>query len=61
MTDLWTALSLAAVIEGLLLFAFPGAWRRTAEHLLSMPPTRLRVLGACVIAAGLLGLYLMRG
>jgi len=60
MTDLWTALSLAAVIEGLLLFVFPGAWRRTAMRLLSMPPTRLRVLGAYVIAAGLLGLYAIR-
>ena len=30
MTDLWSALCLVAVLEGLLLFAMPDAWRRAA-------------------------------
>jgi len=31
MTDLWAALALVAVLEGLALFAFPNLWRRAAE------------------------------
>ncbi len=60
MTDLWTALALVAVLEGLVLFAFPGAWRRTAEQLLPTPVGRLRVIGALVMGAGLVALYLVR-
>jgi uncharacterized protein YjeT (DUF2065 family) len=60
MTDLWAALALVAVLEGLVLFAFPGVWRRTAEQLLSTPVGRLRVIGALVMGAGLVALYLVR-
>ncbi|GAA4806535.1 DUF2065 domain-containing protein [Lysobacter hankyongensis] len=61
MTDLWAALALVAVIEGLMLFAFPGVWRRAAEQMLSMPLGQLRVVGGVVMAAGLIALYLVRG
>jgi uncharacterized protein YjeT (DUF2065 family) len=61
MTDLWAALALVAVIEGLMLFAFPGVWRRAAEQMLSMPLRQLRVVGGVVMAAGLIALYLVRG
>ncbi len=33
MGDLWAALTLVAIIEGLLLFALPGAWRRAMLQL----------------------------
>lgn len=61
MTDLWAALALVAVLEGLMLFAFPGVWRRAAEQMLSMPVHQLRVVGGVVMAAGLIALYLVRG
>lgn len=60
MTDLWAALALVAVLEGLVLFAFPGLWRRTAEQLLSTPIGRLRWIGGIVMGAGLVALYLVR-
>lgn len=60
MTDLWAALALVAVLEGLALFAFPNVWRRAAEQLLAMPPQRLRLIGGLVLIAGLVGLYLAR-
>lgn len=60
MSDLWSALCLVAVLEGLLLFAMPDAWRRAAEQLQAMPNRRLRVVGALVVAAGLLALALVR-
>jgi uncharacterized protein len=61
MNDLWAALALVAVLEGLLLFAFPNIWKRTAEQLLAMPPSRLRGFGGLMLAAGLIALYLVRG
>ncbi len=61
MNDLWAALALVAVLEGLVLFAFPGAWKRTAEELLKMPDGRLRRFGAGILVAGLIALYLVRG
>lgn len=60
MTDLWAALALVAVLEGLMLFAFPGVWRRAAEQMLSLPARQLRVAGALVMAGGLLTLYAVR-
>ena len=36
MSDLWASLCLVAVLEGLLLFAFPAAWKRMAEQMQSM-------------------------
>ena len=60
MTDLWSALCLVAVLEGLLLFAMPNAWRRAAEQLHAMPDKRLRAVGALVVAAGLAALVLVR-
>ncbi len=60
MNDLWAALALVAVFEGLLLFAFPNVWKRTAEQLLAMPASRLRGIGGLILAAGLVALYLVR-
>ncbi len=60
MTDLWAALALVAVLEGLALFAFPSVWRRAAEHLLAMPPQQLRLIGGLILAGGLTALYFVR-
>ncbi len=60
MTDLWAALALVAVLEGLALFAFPNIWRRAAEQLLAMPPQQLRLIGGLILAGGLVGLYFVR-
>jgi len=60
MTDLWIALSLVAVIEGLVLFAFPDLWRRVALQMLAIPPGRLRWLGGIVMSVGLATLYWAR-
>lgn len=61
MNDLWSALALVAVLEGLLLFAFPYIWKRTAEQLLAMPARQLRLIGGLILAGGLVALYLVRG
>lgn len=61
MNDLWAALCLVAVIEGLFLFAMPGAWKRTIEQLQAMPDRQLRTLGGIVLILGMIALYLVRG
>jgi uncharacterized protein YjeT (DUF2065 family) len=61
MTELLTALSLVAVLEGLFLFVAPGGWKRAAERLYAMPNARLRVFGIAIVALGLLSLFLVRG
>lgn len=61
MSDLWAALCLVAVIEGLFLFAAPGAWKRAAEQLQALPDEHVRRIGGAVLALGLLSLYLLRG
>jgi uncharacterized protein len=60
-TDLWTALALVAVFEGLALFAFPDVWKRAAEQLLAMPSRQLRLIGGMVLAGGLIALFAVRG
>ena len=61
MPDLWAALCLVAVLEGLVLFAAPGAWKRAAEQLQNMPDEHVRRVGGVVLALGLLSLYMLRG
>lgn len=60
MNDLWAALCLVAVLEGLFLFAVPGAWKRAVAQMLEMPDRQIRVVGAIVLGLGLLALYFVR-
>ena len=61
MTDLWAALCLVAVLEGLFLFAVPGHWKRAAEQLQQMPDEHVRRIGGVILILGLLSLYFVRG
>lgn len=61
MADLWAALCLVAVLEGLVLFAAPGAWKRAAEQLQQMPDEQVRRVGGIVLILGIVSLYLVRG
>lgn len=61
MADLLAALCLVLVIEGLLLFAAPGAWRQAAEMLRRLDDRTLRQVGGALVVVGLLALYAVRG
>ncbi|KAF1711187.1 hypothetical protein CSC70_04515 [Pseudoxanthomonas kalamensis DSM 18571] len=61
MSDLWAALSLVAILEGLFLFVTPNGWKRMAEQLHAMPEGRLRVFGGMIVVFGLLALHYCRG
>jgi hypothetical protein len=62
MTDnLLTAFALMLVIEGLMPFLLPGAWRETFRRLIEMNDGQLRFVGLSSMLAGLLLLYFLRG
>jgi len=61
MPDLWAALCLVAVLEGLVLFAAPGAWKRAAEQLQNMPDEHVRRVGGIALILGLISLWLVKG
>jgi len=58
--DLLAALCLVVLIEGLLLFAAPNAWKRTVADLLAQPAGRLRAMGGAMVIVGLVALYFVR-
>jgi uncharacterized protein YjeT (DUF2065 family) len=60
MNDLFAALCLVAVLEGLFLFAAPLAWKRMVEQLHALSPTQLRTYGGVVMFVGLGVLWLVR-
>lgn len=58
--DLLAALCLVLVIEGLVLFAGPQAWKRLAEQIREVPDVVLRRVGAVLIVVGLVALQFVR-
>jgi uncharacterized protein len=60
MTDLLAALCLVLVLEGLLLFAAPAAWKQAAERLMQMDARALRQIGGLMMIAGLAALQFVR-
>lgn len=57
---LWSALALVLVIEGLMPFIAPGAFRRTMTQVGQMPDGQLRLVGLFSMLIGLLLLYWVR-
>ncbi len=55
----WGALALVLVIEGLLPFLSPAAWRSAFTQLLQLRDGQLRFFGLCSIMVGLALLWLM--
>jgi uncharacterized protein YjeT (DUF2065 family) len=59
MHELFAALCLVLVIEGLLLFVAPGAWKQVVEQIGQLEPRRLRIIGAVMVGVGMLALQLV--
>jgi len=59
--DLWSALALVLVIEGIMPFLNPEGYKKTMLQLAAFPPATLRKIGLGSMLAGLLFLYLVRG
>ena len=61
MSDLWAALCLVLVIEGLFLFAAPAAWKRMVAQAMETPNRQLSAIGGVMVIVGMVSLYLLRG
>ena len=59
--DLWAALALLLVLEGLIPFFSPGGYRSMVQQMARMPESTLRYTGLGLMLVGLFGLYLVRG
>jgi len=59
--DLWAALALVLVVEGMLPFCSPRAYRNMVQQMALMPDQMLRYTGLGIIIVGLICLYLVRG
>lgn len=61
MQDLFAAIGLVLVIEGLVYGGFPSLARKLAGEVLSMPENALRIAGLAAIAIGVGIVWLVRG
>lgn len=59
-TDLFAALALYLVIEGLLPFASPAAWRKSLALIGRLGDGQLRIFGLTIIVVGLTLLIMVR-
>jgi uncharacterized protein YjeT (DUF2065 family) len=58
--DLFAALALYLVIEGIMPFASPGGWRRSLDMIRQLNDGQLRVFGLTMMVAGLVLLLVVR-
>ncbi len=59
--DLWAAIALMLIIEGIMPFINPGVFCRMLKVVSEMDLKKIRILGAIWMGCGLLVLYWVRG
>jgi uncharacterized protein len=59
--DLWAALALVLILEGLVPFISPGGYRSMVQQMAAMPEKTLRTVGLLLIVMGLVFLLMVRG
>ena len=59
--DLWAALALVLVLEGLIPFFSPRGYKNMVQQMATLPESLLRNTGLSLMLIGLLALYLVRG
>lgn len=61
MTELFSALALAIIIEGLVYAAFPEQMKKMLASVQAMPASTIRAVALACAAAGLVLLWFIRG
>lgn len=59
--DLWAAIALMLIIEGIMPFLNPSSFRQMLQLVSQMEERNIRVLGAFWMGLGIVVLYLVRG
>ncbi|PKF49792.1 DUF2065 domain-containing protein [Enterovibrio nigricans] len=57
--ELWIALGLVLVVEGLGPMLVPKKWRAMVSEMSQLPDTSLRRIGGCLVVAGAVIAYMM--
>ncbi|WP_444997340.1 DUF2065 domain-containing protein [Aliikangiella sp. IMCC44359] len=60
MSDLWSAIAIAIIIEGMIPFLSPKSWKETVNKITQLPETKIRLLGLAAMIVGLLLLSVLR-
>lgn len=60
MRDLWTALALVLVVEGILYALFPDGMKRLMAQMMTVPPSMLRLAGLAAACMGVGFVWLAR-
>ena len=60
MNELWTALALVLVIEGLMPLISPARWREVFSRILALSDGQIRFIGLASVVSGLLGWLWLR-
>ena len=60
-SDLFTALGLALVLEGVIYALFPDAMRRMMAQVLALPSANVRMTGLIIAGVGVGIVWLVRG
>lgn len=58
--DLFAALALVMIIEGIIPFVSPQGYKNTMQQLTSMPESTLRSIGFGLMLVGVVSLYFVR-
>ena len=58
--DIFTAITLYLIIEGMIPFVNPGGFRRAVTMIAQLDDNRLRIVGLVTMAAGLVLLFIVR-
>ena len=60
MTDLWAAIAIAMIFEGMMPFLSPKSWRQAILKIVTLPDQKLRSFGLMVMGGGVLLLTFVR-
>ncbi|MBL8244420.1 MAG: DUF2065 domain-containing protein [Rhodanobacteraceae bacterium] len=60
MNDLWAALALVLVLEGILPFLAPAQWKQAVRQIAEADDATLRMIGLGCMVVGLLSLWWVR-
>jgi uncharacterized protein len=60
MTDLWAAIAIAMILEGMMPFLSPKSWRQAILKMVTLPDAKLRSFGLIVMGGGVLLLTFVR-
>ncbi|MFQ3188363.1 MAG: hypothetical protein ACI9UH_000631 [Gammaproteobacteria bacterium] len=60
-TELFSALALVMIIEGIIPFISPQGYKKSMQQMLAMPESKLRVVGFSLMLVGAISLFFIRG